>query len=292
VLSRQVLAFGATGQKRIAAVHAGIIGLGGIGSQVAQALGYLGVVRFTLVDDDRVDLTNLNRLIGATPADADRQALKVDVAAQLLRAINPAVETAALARNLRTREALEALRACDVLFGCVDHDGPRLVLTELAAAYRLILIDAATEIGKPEENPEGFGGRVVVARPGDYCLLCANQIDQRVVKWELLSSSEERAFQAAHGYGLGAAAPAPGVVVSLNGVIANLAVTEFAMLATGLREPNRMVTYKGMRGIVTRTTDEHRPDCFVCSFLVGQRDSANVFRYGNTAPPVDIPIPR
>ena len=43
------------------------------------------------------------------------------------------------------REAIAALTSCGVIFGCVDHDGPRLVLTELGAAYRVALIDAATE---------------------------------------------------------------------------------------------------------------------------------------------------
>lgn len=285
--ARQVLAFGEEGQRKIAAAHAGVVGLGGIGAQIVQALGYLGVVRYTLVDDDRVETTNLNRLIGATPDNAAARAFKVDVASRLLRTINPASEVASLPRNLRTGEALEALKACNVIFGCVDRDGPRLVLTELAAAYRLTLIDSATEISKPEENPDGFGGRVVVARPADFCLLCANQLDADRAKWEL-ASSEERAFRAAHGYGLGPDDPAPSVV-SLNGVIANLAVTEFTMLATGLREPNRMVTYKGMRGIVTRTGDERKPDCYICGYLVGLGDKAGVVsRYTRTALPMDI----
>src|SRR5437867_2924038 len=103
--ARQVLAFGEAGQRKIAAVHAGVVGLGGIGAQIAQALGYLGVVRYTLVDDDRVETTNLNRLVGATPDDAATTVLKVDVARRLLRAINPAVEAVSLPRNLRTREA-------------------------------------------------------------------------------------------------------------------------------------------------------------------------------------------
>ncbi len=279
---RQIRAFGEEGQRRIASTRVGVVGVGGIGSQIIQSLGYLGVEVITILDHDHVDITNLNRLVGAGPADAEQRVLKVAVAQRLLRQINPSIKVHALPYNLRTRQSIEALLACDIIFGCVDRDGPRLILTEVAAAYEITLIDAATELGDPAKDPEAFGGRAVVARPGHFCLFCANQIDADLAKWELLSPSEKES-RAAHGYGLGPEVPAPSVI-SLNGIVANLAVTEFVMLRTGLREPNRMVTYKGMRGVVTRTTDDHRPDCYVCGYLVGQRERANVFRYANVEP--------
>src|SRR5713226_7372002 len=142
----QILAFGEEGQQKIETAHVGIVGLGGIGSHLAQGLAYLGVGSFVLVDDDHVDVTNLNRLIGATPPDAESETLKVDVTERLIRQINPRATVCKVPRNLRSRDAIQALLCCPVIFGCVDHDGPRLVLMELAAAYKLILIDSATEI--------------------------------------------------------------------------------------------------------------------------------------------------
>ena len=105
--ARQVLMFGEEGQRKIEAQDVGIVGLGGLGSHVAQALAYLGVRRFLLVDDDRIEETNLNRVAGANPQDIG--GLKVDVARDLILRINEQAEAIALPENLRTRRALELL---------------------------------------------------------------------------------------------------------------------------------------------------------------------------------------
>jgi len=244
--------FGEDGQRKIESQHVGVVGLGGMGSQVVQGLAYFGVRWFVLVDDDRIDETNLNRVVGAYPQNIGR--LKVEVARDLIMAINPGAEVVAVPQNLRTRRAIELLLTCPVIFGCVDHDGPRLVLTELAAAYEITLFDLATEIFlETKERPFDFGGRVVVARPGDYWLFCADQIDRELAKQDL-ETPEIRVQRRKHGYGLGSEIPAPSVF-SLNGAIANLALTEFLAMTTGIRDPARRLTYLGKRGAVRDTTD-------------------------------------
>lgn len=275
--ARQILAFGEEGQRKIEAARVGLVGLGGIGSQVVQALAYLGVGSFVLIDDDYVDVTNLNRLIGAFPADADAKTPKVAVAARQIGQINSKAAVRTIQKNLRTREALEGLLDCPVISGCVDHDGPRLILMELAAAFEAIYIDSAVEIIPQDGRIAEFGGRVVLARPGEYCLDCAQQINMERAKWEL-ESAVARETRRDHGYGLGEETPTP-AVVSLNGVIANLAVTEFLVMTTGIREPNRHLTYHALRGNVNIRTDKRRDDCFTCCYLVGTRERANVFRY-------------
>jgi hypothetical protein len=181
-------------------------------------------------------------------------------------------------RNLRSRESLEFLTGCTHIFGAVDHDGPRLVLMELAAAYGIPLIDVATEIFPAREmQPFDFGGRVVVARAGDYCLCCADQLNLEAAKEEL-ETPEVRAARRKHGYGLGNDGPAPSVF-SLNGILANAAVTEFLVSVTGIREPSRHLTYKGMRGVMTSRTDRHKPGCYFCEYVCGQRENTNIWRY-------------
>ena len=69
---RQVLAFGDKGQYQLGQITVGIVGLGGIGSIVALELAHLGVKQFILVDDDAVETTNLNRLVGATTKDVGK----------------------------------------------------------------------------------------------------------------------------------------------------------------------------------------------------------------------------
>ena len=57
--------------------------------------------------------------------------------------------------------------------------------------------------------------------------------------------------------------------MSLNGVVASLAVTEFMVYATGLRAPAPQLIYRGDRGIVTKSVDHSEPDCYYCSGLWG-----------------------
>lgn len=273
--ARQILMFGETGQQKIEAQKVGVIGAGGLGSQVCQALAYTGVCDIAIVDDDRLDETNMNREAGAFQNDVGRP--KAEVIGDLVRRINPDARVQVIARNLRTREAMTALIECTVLFGCVDHDGPRLVLTDLSAAYAIPLIDTATEIfPELDGQPFHFGGRVVVARPGDYCLHCAGQIDRELAK-EDLESPEVRSLRRKHGYGIGKEVPTPSVF-ALNGVVANLAVMEFIAMATGIREPARRLTFKGDRGVVTSSYDARQADCFTCG-TCGQREDANIWRY-------------
>jgi len=286
---RQVIAFGREGQSKIEKTCVGIVGLGGIGSVVAQMLAYIGVQRYVLVDDDLVEMSNLNRLVGAVIEDAEKQVPKVAVTSRLIKSIlpNPTIETCQ--SNLRSPEVLLTLsKEPNYLFGCVDNDGARLILTELAAAYELPLIDCGTGIIMKNDHVSDFGGHVVVATPGDFCLLCANEINLNIAKAEL-ESPEEKRDRVAHGYGLCENEPAPSVI-SLNSLVASLAVTEFMMLATGMRPPLRKLTYHGLRGIVTHSKDESRSDCYICKSVAGKRDTANIHRYSHVGLPKDLPF--
>src|SRR5581483_5506482 len=66
---RNIRAFGELGQNILRGLKVGIVGLGGIGSIVAQQLSYLGVRNFVVLDMDTIDESNLNRLVSATRKD-------------------------------------------------------------------------------------------------------------------------------------------------------------------------------------------------------------------------------
>jgi len=272
---RQVQALGTEVQERLRKSNVCVVGLGGLGSQVLQALAYLGVQTFTLIDEDSVEVTNLNRLIGATVGDIGRP--KVDVGAELVAEVNPNAVSTPIAKNLRSREGLDHARDASVLFGAVDNDGARLILMELCCAYQLPYFDAATEFFLEAGRVADFGGRVVVSKPGDFCLSCAGEIDMELAKTQL-EPEGTRKVREEHGYGFGANVPSP-AVASLNGIVSNIAVTEFLMMISGIRQPFRKSTYKGMRGVVQVSRDTRREGCFNCEYLVGRGDSANIYRY-------------
>ena len=123
--SRHILLgeLGIEGQQRLLAAHALVIGAGGLGSPVALYLAAAGVGTITIVDDDTVDLTNLQRQIMHS---VDRIGQpKAESAAQALHAVNSEVQVIAL-RERADAARLRALSArADVVVDCSDNFATR-----------------------------------------------------------------------------------------------------------------------------------------------------------------------
>lgn len=265
---RNIKLFGADGQEKIEATHVAVAGVGGLGSHVTQQLAYLGVRRLTVIDPDRVDTSNLNRLIGATPEDSELRRWKVDVARRTVLAIRPNAAIEMVTEPIGSAEAVEALASADVLFGCLDDDAPRLVLTEMSSRWAIPYIDCASDAGE-DGGFLWYGGRIVVSYGRRRCLSCCGELDQRALAVASMTPEQRAADQAIYGVDrslLGSGGPS---VVSVNGVVASLAVTEFLALVTGLREPVGRLTYYGHRGIVTAPEECDSSNCYYCSTLYG-----------------------
>lgn len=110
---------GIEGQEKVLAAHALIIGAGGLGSPAALYLASAGVGRITLVDDDVVDLTNLQRQIAHTTQRVGQP--KVESAAQAMAAINP--DTRVDARQMRVDAAAldDLVPQATVVLDCSDN---------------------------------------------------------------------------------------------------------------------------------------------------------------------------
>jgi molybdopterin-synthase adenylyltransferase len=281
---RQAMALGDDGHRKLEQTTIGVVGLGGLGSAVAQQLAYLGVRSFLLIDDDRVERTNLNRLVGATRKVVGRP--KAEVAAEHIRSINVAANVMALNANVRSVEVLGRLCACDVVFGCVDTDSGRFILNELANAYLIPYIDCGVGIEVEEGRIKDAGGRVIVWVPGRPCLLCAKEINTRIAAEEL-ESTEQREFRKRHGYVSGASIPEP-AIVSLNGLVASVAVTEFLALTTGVRESRHYTFYDMLEQRLVPRIVPVDSRCVACS-LAALGAKANLERYARHALPADLP---
>lgn len=123
--SRHILLeeIGIHGQQRLLAAHALVIGAGGLGSPVAMYLGTAGVGTVTLVDDDTVDLTNLQRQIAHTVARIGQP--KVDSAAAAVHGINPEVRVVALRERADAARLDTLVAAADVVIDCCDNFATR-----------------------------------------------------------------------------------------------------------------------------------------------------------------------
>ena len=164
--SRHILLdeIGIDGQQRLLAAHALVIGAGGLGSPVALFLGTAGVGRITLVDDDTVDLTNLQRQIAHR---MDRIGMpKVASAAQSILAINPEVEVTTIARRADA-DALDKLVAqADVVLDCSDNFATRHAVNAACVRHGKPLVSGAAI---------GFDAQISVydtRRPENPCYAC------------------------------------------------------------------------------------------------------------------------
>ena len=129
------------GQEKLLAAHALIIGAGGLGSPAALYLASAGIGKITLVDDDTVDLTNLQRQIMHTSARVGQ--LKVHSGRQALQEINPDVEVNAL--NERVDDvALSALVAqATVVLDCSDNFATRHAVNRACVQHKVPLVSGA-----------------------------------------------------------------------------------------------------------------------------------------------------
>jgi len=265
--ARHMAFFGNEGQQRIGATAVAIIGLGGLGCHVAQQLAHLGVTEFALIDADTVSESNLNRLVGAGPADVGSG--KVDVAARMIESIQPEARVDTAPAQFTADAPPAELARADVLFGCVDEDVARLELVRHASVHALPYIDLASDIAPVGE----FGGRVVFAKDGERCLSCLGELDQHALARAQMTAEQRAADDRIYGIERDVLDQGGPSVVSINGVVASLAVTEFIAWRTGLRAPAGYLNYRGDRGTVGRRADPERTYCAYCMTLWGTQSS-------------------
>ena len=132
--SRQIQfeGLGPAGQRRLAAGRALIVGVGGLGSWVAELLARSGVGFLRLVDDDRVDLTNLHRQTMYDTADAEIKVPKVRAAARHLARINSAVTIECVQERLSTANVDTLAGDVDVIVDGTDNFAARFLLNDFA----------------------------------------------------------------------------------------------------------------------------------------------------------------
>jgi molybdopterin/thiamine biosynthesis adenylyltransferase len=167
--SRHILLdeIGIEGQQRLLASHALVIGAGGLGSPVALYLGTAGVGRITIVDNDTVDLTNLQRQIAHNLARVGRP--KAESARDTIVAINPDVRVTPLIERVSPDQVarLDALvQDADVVLDCSDNFKTRHAVNAACVKHSKPLVSGAAI---------GFDGQISVydtRRPDAPCYAC------------------------------------------------------------------------------------------------------------------------
>jgi molybdopterin/thiamine biosynthesis adenylyltransferase len=141
--SRHILLddIGIEGQQRMQDAHVLIIGAGGLGSPAALYLAASGVGHITLVDDDDVDLTNLQRQIMHTSASVGQP--KVDSGRAALLAINPLISVTALRERAQGARLQELVALASVVLDCSDNFATRHAVNRACVKARVPLVAGA-----------------------------------------------------------------------------------------------------------------------------------------------------
>lgn len=172
--SRHILLddIGIEGQQVLLRSHALVIGAGGLGSPVLLYLGAAGVGRITVVDDDVVDATNLQRQIIHSLDHVGE--FKAESAARRVASLNPEVEVVPCVVRADTADLMMWVAQADVVIDCSDNFATRHALNAACVARRKPLVSGAAI---------RFDGQISVFDPRDPqspCYACIFPPDQTV----------------------------------------------------------------------------------------------------------------
>ena len=222
---------GADCQNRISRCVVGVVGLGGGGSHIVQQLSHIGFQQFVLFDGDKVEESNLNRMVGARVADVEGQTPKIHIATSMIRGLQPDAKIEAHQCNWQERP--EALRRCQIVFGCVDSYACRAELERCTRRYLIAYIDIGMDVVVGRDGRPVIGGQVILSLPSGPCMYCMGYL------------TEENLGKEAAKYGDAGGNPQ---VIWSNGILASTAVgiaVEF-LSQTGLKPKALLFTFRMM----------------------------------------------
>lgn len=228
--------FGAEAQERLLKSSVLMVGAGGLGSPAALYLAAAGVGRLVIVDDDKVDLSNLQRQILHR---TDRNGMpKADSARQTLEGLTPDVEVVAINARFTAENARELVNDCDLVLDGADNFPTRYLINDAAYFGNKPVVHGSIHL---------FEGQCTVfARGQGPCYRC-----------------------------LFPTPPAPGVVPScaeagvlgvLPGVIGTLQATEAIKLLAGIGDPliGRLLMYDALAMQIRTLAIKQHAECPLC----------------------------
>jgi molybdopterin/thiamine biosynthesis adenylyltransferase len=174
---RTISAWGKKTQEDISRLKIGIVGLGSVGSIVAEILARTGVSNFTLIDFDSVEEKNLDRLTNVFKKDIGKAKVKVIRNAIKKSASSPKPIIESVEYSVCEKEGFEKALDCDILFSCVDRPWPRQVLNFISYAHLIPVIDGGILVRTNKTNTKIIGSDWKAQTIGNEraCLECLGQ---------------------------------------------------------------------------------------------------------------------
>ena len=271
--------FGENNQQILNQLKVGLIGCGGIGSIFVELLGRLGVRNWVLIDSDKLEQVNLNRMSGASLKMVEQQWYKVHYVKYLIKKIyaqGSHVKTLPIA--IENELAKQEIANCDLIVVATDNHLSRKTAQELALQYMRPLVCLGTHIDvKLDGKPRMYCRITIPPIGGDWCLMCGNIINlQRAALESAPSAINHMAANA--GYLEGVNDPS---VFWLNSICASTAVGVIHGIVSGFMNVDSGIDwiYEFPSGEwrKTDTTYLQTDDCYFC----GMNSSENLVQHSD-----------
>lgn len=194
ILRRTFDTWGVKHQSNIARLKVGVVGLGSVGCIIAEAIARIGVSNAVLIDPDRIEEHNLDRLLYGTTENIGRY--KVDVASGLMKkhATAENINIKALPVSVHHEQGYYEALDCDFLFSCVDRPVARDVLNFIAFAHLIPVIDGGVAVTINKDGDFYAHWRSHLITPYHQCLRCNKQYTTSDVVTELDGSLDNHAY--------------------------------------------------------------------------------------------------
>lgn len=170
-----VSVWGHAAQADLARTRVGVVGLGSVGSIVAEALARVGITSAVFIDHDHIEQRNLDRTLHSTAEDAHHAVHKVRVAERAAHGSYTAAtfDVVAIPVSVLTPDGAAAVLDCDAVISCVDRPLPRWLLNTVAYSHLVPVIDGGILARvTPDGRPLHVDWRIQTVGPGRACLFC------------------------------------------------------------------------------------------------------------------------
>lgn len=252
---------GSRSDAALASTRIAIFGLGGGGSHIAQQAAHVGIGHIQLADEDVIENTNLNRVVGATKDDVKQKLKKVLIAKRMIERVNPDARVDAYPFHWQI--VAQDLRSCHAIFGCVDSFKAREEIEIFARRYHIPYIDIGMDVTQIKGTSHfAISGQITLSMPGGPCLRCLHFLNDGLITREV------------QRYGAAGSHPQ---VVWANAVLASHAIaTLITLLTPWCAEPPCLYTeYDGNTGTLSHSS--RLAHIRICDHFKSQDDFGDPF---------------
>ena len=194
ILRRTIETWGLDEQLKISRMTVGIVGVGSVGSMVSENLSRIGVGNIILIDHDKIEEHNLDRLLYATKKDIGKFKSEFFKTKILKHSVNENMKVKSIIQPIQSQSAFKSALDCDIIFSCVDKPLARDVLNHIAYAHLIPIIDGGIAINKRHNKFSDARWSSQIVTYGHKCMLCRKQYTTSDVSMELDGSLENPSY--------------------------------------------------------------------------------------------------